>query len=135
MVLTTLRTITLPILGITAIFAIVAALVGGSDAAVGALTGGVLVSVFLSSSTSILESTTKANPELSLLVALSLFMGKVAVMLVLLAVFLNSDKVAEKVDSQWLGVTLLVTSLCTTVLQIRAYRRKRVLAYDLGEDN
>lgn len=131
--MTSVRAVALPVLAVTAVCVVVAAVVGGGDSAAGALVGGALVAVFLSSNTSILETTTKANPQLALLVAMTLFTGKVAVMLVLLAVFLNSDTVADHVDSTALGLTLLGTSLLSTVLQIVAYRNQRVPTYDLHD--
>jgi ATP synthase protein I len=130
-----LRAVALPVLVVTLVCVVVAAVVGGGDSAVGALIGGLLVAIFLSSNTSILETTTKANPQMALLIALTLFSGKVAVMLVLLAVFLNSDTVADHIDSKALGITLLVTSLLSTVLQIVAYRNQRVPTYDLGNSD
>lgn len=132
--MSTLRIVILPVLAITAVCAVVAGFLGGTDSVVGALVGGLMVSLFLSSSASILEPVTKKEPSLSLLVALTLFTGKVAVMLVLLAVFLNSDDLASKVDGRALGLTVLITSLCCTVLQIMQYRRRRIPAYDLSDD-
>ncbi|NRQ50068.1 hypothetical protein [Aeromicrobium stalagmiti] len=129
---TTIRSVVLPVLTVTVVAVVVAALVGGADSAVGALVGGLLVAVFLSSNTSVLETTTKANPQLALLVALTLFTGKVAVMLVLLAVFTSSDQVADHIDSKSLGLTLLAASLLSTVLQVVAYRNQRVPTYDLS---
>lgn len=130
----TVRAVVLPVLVITIVCAVVAGFVGGTDALVGALVGGVLVSVFLSASPSILEPATKANPSLSLLIALSLFGGKVAVLMVLLAVFVNSDSISDHVSSTALGITLLITSLASTALQISAYLRARVPTYDLGNN-
>lgn len=132
--MTTIRSVVLPILAVTAICVVVAAFLGGGDSAVGALVGGLLVAVFLSSNTSILETTTKANPQMALLVALTLFTGKVAIMMVLLAVFLNSDTIADHVNAQALGLTLLATSLVSTTLQIVAYRNRRLPTYDLGNN-
>lgn len=129
------RPVVLPVLGITVVCAVVAAYLGGADSCAGALVGGVLVSAFLSASPSILEPATKANPSLSMLIALALFGGKVAVLMVLLAVFVNVDSVSDHVESRALGITLLVASFASTALQIRAYLRTRVPTYDLGDND
>jgi hypothetical protein len=121
-VVSTFRGVVLPVLVVTV-------------ACLGALIGGVLVSIFLSASPAILEPATKANPSMSLLIALSLFGGKVAVLMVLLAVFVNIDSVSDHVDSTALGLTLLVTSMVSTGLQILAFTRARVPTYDLGNSS
>ncbi|EFQ83017.1 hypothetical protein HMPREF0063_12226 [Aeromicrobium marinum DSM 15272] len=131
--MSTLRSVILPVLLLTAVCAVVAGFVVGSAGVAGAAVGGGLVAVFLSSNGTILEPATKADPSLALLVSLALFTGKVAVVLVLLAVFLNSDSVAERFDGPSLGFTLLATSLTSTTLQVLQYRRRRVPTYDLGD--
>jgi hypothetical protein len=134
-VVSTFRGVVLPVLVATVVCAVVAGLVRGQEACIGALVGGVLVSIFLSASPAILEPATKANPSMSLLIALSLFGGKVAVLMVLLAVFVNIDSVSDHVDSTALGLTLLVTSMVSTGLQILAFTRARVPTYDLGNSS
>jgi hypothetical protein len=131
----TMRTVILPILALTLVCAVVAANIGGTDAFVGALVGGALVAIFLSASPSILEPATKANPSMSMLIALSLFGGKVAVLMVLLAVFVNIDSVSDHVDSKALGITLLIASFASTALQIRTFLHTRVPTYDLGNND
>lgn len=133
--MSTFRGVVLPVLVVTVVCAVVAGLVRGQEACFGALIGGVLVSIFLSASPAILEPATKANPSMSLLIALSLFGGKVAVLMVLLAVFVNIDSVSDHVDSTALGLTLLVTSMVSTALQILAFTRARVPTYDLGNSS
>lgn len=130
-----LRPVVLPVLLVTAVCAVIAAVVGGGDSFVGALIGGGLVSIFLGANPAILEPAAKASPATGMLAAMALFMGKVMVMIVLLAVFLNVDAVSDRVDPRALGFTLIVASLVSTALQARAFSRARVLAYDLGNSD
>jgi ATP synthase protein I len=125
----------LPVLAVTIVCAVVAAFVGGGDAFVGALVGGGLVSIFLRANPAILEPAARASPATGMLAAMAVFTGKVMIMVVLLAVFLNVEAVADRVDPKALGLTLIVASLASTALQVRVFSRARVLAYDLGNND
>lgn len=130
-----LRTMVLPVLVVTAVCAVVAGFVGGGDAVAGALVGGGLVAVFLRANPAILEPAAKASPATGMLTAMALFMGKVMILIVLLAIFVTVDSVSDRIDSRALGLTLLVTSMASTALQMRAFARSRVPTYDLGNSD
>ena len=131
----TLWPVVVPVLCLTVVCAVVAAFVSGSHAALGAALGGLLVTAFLSATPAILGPATKANPQASMLIALAVFGGKVTILMVLLAVFVSVDAVTDHIDSTALGVTLLITSVASTTLQILAYTRTRIPAYDLGNSD
>lgn len=133
--MSSLRSVFLPVLALTVVCAVVAAFIGGGDALVGALIGGGLVSVFLGANPAILAPAAEASPGTGMLAAMALFLGKVMIVVVLLAVFVNVDAVSERIDAKALGLTLLITSLASTSLKVRAFSRNRVPTYDLGNSD
>lgn len=131
--ITTLRTVVLPVLLITAVCALVAGLTAGAEGVLGAVVGGVVVCVFFTSSPAALGPITKISPHLSLLVAMTFFLTKVIALLALFTVLFDRDGVGSHLDAKALGGTVIVTTLAWTVFQILAARRVRVPLYDLGD--
>ena len=130
-----LRPVLLPVLGLTALCAVVAGLVDGWEAVLGAVLGGLVVILFLGSTPVVLSPLVKASATLSLPVALGFFTTKAIAMLVVLLLLFDVGGVAEHVDSRWFGIAAIAASLGWTVLQIRAFKRERVPTYDLGNDD
>ncbi|MCL3820112.1 hypothetical protein [Aeromicrobium wangtongii] len=131
--MTTLRTVVLPTLVVTALCAVVAGLSEGSDGVAGALVGGAIVCLFFVSSPAALGPITKVSPHLSLLVAMTFFLTKVIALLALFTVLFDRDGLGAHLDDRSLGGTVIVATLAWTFLQIRASKRTRIPTYDLDD--
>lgn len=132
-VMTTLRSVVLPVLVLTAVCAVVAGVSAGGEGVLGAVVGGVVVCVFFVSSPAALGPITKVSPHLSLLVAMTFFLTKIIALLALFTVLFDRDGLGSRLDAESLGGTVIVTTLAWTLLQIRAARRVRLPLYDLGD--
>ncbi|MRJ76735.1 hypothetical protein GEV29_09320 [Aeromicrobium sp. SMF47] len=131
--MTTLRTVVLPTLVVTALCAVVAGLREGGDGVAGALVGGVIVCLFFASSPAALGPVTKVSPHLSLIVAMMFFLTKVIALLALFSVLFDRDGVGAHLDGRSLGATVIVATLAWTFLQVRASQRARIPTYDLDD--
>jgi ATP synthase protein I len=126
------RSAIIPTLALTAVCAVVAGLVSGETGVYGAIVGGVIVCVFFASSPLALGPVTKVSPQSSVLVAMVFFLTKVVALVALFVVVLGPDGIGDHVDDAALGMTVIVTTLAWTALQIRAARHTRQPLYDLS---
>jgi ATP synthase protein I len=129
-----LRSTVVPVLVLTAVCAVVAGVRVGEQGAWGAVLGGLIVCGFFASSPAALGPVTKVSPHLSVLVALVFFVTKVVALLALFGVFLGPEGLGDRVNDSALGITVIVTTLAWTTLQIRAARHSRLPLYDLSGD-
>ena len=131
--MTLLRSSILPSLVVIVVCAAVAAFTVGTEGVWGALVGGVMVGVFFASSPIALRRITKVAPQLSLAVAMTFFLTKVIALVALMTVLLDPDGLGRHLDKRALGVTIIVTTLAWTFLQILASQRERLPLYDLRD--
>lgn len=129
-----LRPVLVPTAVVVALCVVAAAFIGGREAAAGAALGGVMVCLFCSSTPLLLNPVTKASPAASLPVSVLFFSAKVMVFMALAWILIDDDGIGRGFDLQAIGVTALITSLTWTILQIVAFRRQRVLVYDLSAE-
>ncbi|WP_374999809.1 hypothetical protein [Aeromicrobium sp. CTD01-1L150] len=126
-----LRAVVLPVGVVALVCAAVAAVLVGSDGALGAVLGGLLVVLFLASSPWMLGPVARRSPVLSMPFALALFATKIVAAVVVVYVLLDPEGAGRHVDARSIGVTVVVSSLSCTSLQIRAFLRNRTPTYDL----
>ncbi len=129
----TLAPIVLPITVLTAVCAGVAAFIAGGPGALGAALGGLVVVLFLGSTPVVLEPIVKANPQLSLGVAVAFFGTKAAAAVIALLLLFDVGGIARHIDSASFGISAAIVSMAWTLLQVQAFRTRRVPTYDLGE--
>jgi ATP synthase protein I len=119
--------------GLTVVCAVAAGALQGRQGVVGAFVGGAVVCAFFVSSPMALGPVTKVSPHLSLLVAMVFFVTKVVALVALFTVLLDRGGFGAELDRKSFGLTVIVTTIGWTFLQIRAARRQRVPLYDLGD--
>lgn len=128
-----------PIIWPVALVAVAAAVVGGvvrgGPGVLGALLAGVVIIAFLGSTPVVLNPIASSNPTLSLPVAVLFFMIKAFAAMAVLLLLFDVGGVAENVDRQVFGLTAAVCALVWTGLQALAFKRARVLTYDLNNDS
>lgn len=125
------RRVVLPCLVVVAVIAVVAAFVGGREAFLGALVGGVLVLAFLGSSPGLLDPLAKKNPMASLPIALGFFAVKAVVAIVVLAVLLDEDGIGRHLERQAVATAMVLTAGAWITLHLMTLRRSRTPIYDL----
>ena len=120
---------------VTIIGAVVATIVTGTDGALGALAGGVVVIAFLGSTPLLLKPVVRASTVLSPVAALGFFAIKGVAVVVLLVLLFDVGGVSDSVDRTSLGLTAMAVSFTWTAAQTLAFRRDRTPTYDLdGND-
>ncbi len=110
-----------------------AAIVAGSEGALGAAVGGALAIAFFASTPAVLGPMTRVTPGMSLLVALMFFATKMLGLLAVLVVLLDPDVLGLRLDEAALGASVLAVALTVTVGRVVAHRSNRQLLYDLSE--
>jgi ATP synthase protein I len=121
------------VLGVVLVCSVVAGVAEGRDGVLAALVGGAVVCAFFVSSPLALGPVTKVSPHLSLLVAMVFFVTKVVALVAVFTVLLDRGGLGAQLDRKSFGLTVIVTAVGWTFLQIRAARRQRVPLYDLGD--
>jgi ATP synthase protein I len=115
--------------GVAVVAVLAAVLVGGGEAAVGALIGAAMTLVVLSTGTWAVLRVAAVSPMASLLAALVVFTAQGGVLLVVLAV-LSAVTDGRQVDGAALAV-IAVTVAWTTLFLLRA-RKERIPLFDLS---
>ncbi|MCW2840463.1 MAG: hypothetical protein JWR55_1946 [Aeromicrobium sp.] len=123
--------IALPVLGVTALVAVVFGVTDGLEGVLGAALGGAVVIVFLGSTPVVLTPLVRASAALSLPVALTFLATKSVAVLVVLVLLFDVGGAARHVDSTAFGIAAIAASLAWTLLQVVAYRNDRIPTYDL----
>ncbi|WP_156464654.1 hypothetical protein [Aeromicrobium sp. Root495] len=117
---------------VTAVGAVLGALLEGRDGLLGALVGGVVVVAFLGSTPLLLTPAVEASTMLSPASALGFFFLKAVAVVGLLVVLFDVGGAAGQVDRRTLGLTAIAVSLVWTAAQVVAFRKDRTPIYDLG---
>jgi len=110
---------------------LVAWLVQGTPGLWGAVVGVAIVWASSAISLLALGATRRLDPSTTMLVALVVHTGKVAVILVGLVVVASIGLLDERIDRWSLAATIVVLSLTWTTAELAAYLRTRQPTYDL----
>lgn len=105
----------------------------GWPGVLGALLAGIVVVAFLGSTPLVMNPVARSSPALSLPAAVLFFLVKAFAAMAVLLLLFDVGGVAEHVDRRAFGLSAVVCSLVWTALQVRAFRRRRVLTYDLDD--
>ena len=117
-----LRLLVAPTAAIGAVAVTAAALVRGASAGLGAVLGVAIVVGFFSVSHIVLGRVLARSPELAMSAALALYLFKIIVLFVLLAVFRH----ASGFDGKAFGLTVLVCTVTWTLAEVLVHARRRV---------
>lgn len=128
-----LRVALLPSVAVSAVCVALGAWVAGQTGFWGSLLGAGLVLVFFSMSLVALGATTHLDPTLTLLIALALYTVKIIALAVAFVALNGAGLLGDPFDRTALGVTVIVSTLVWTVLEIVASVKHREPLYDLGE--
>ncbi|MFY0406303.1 hypothetical protein ACI6PP_04775 [Solicola sp. PLA-1-18] len=123
-----------PTLVVSAVCVVVATLSAGASGLWGSLLGAGLVVVFFTVSLVVLGAARGVAPSLVLVLALSLYVGKVAALLLAFVALTQAGVLGDQLDRTSLGVTVIVATLAWTVGEIVASVKQREPLYDLGEE-
>jgi len=110
---------------------VLGALLGGSAAAYGALTGTLLAVVVLGLGTFTVDAVAGLMPSASLLVALLTYVLQVVLLAVAFGVLTSSGLLDDTLDRRWLAAAVIVGVLAWLVAQIRLTTKARIPVYDL----
>lgn len=116
---------------VTLVGAVVATVIAGTDGALGALVGGVVVVAFLGSTPLLLRPVVRASTTFSPVAALGFFTVKAVAVVALLVILFDLGGVSDQVDRTALGLTAMAVSLGWTAAQTVVFRRDRTPTYDL----
>ena len=108
------------------IAAVIGGLLSGADGAVGAAVATVLVLAFFSVGQAVLGSVLRNNPELALTVALTIYLVKIGVLLVIIMVFADTTAFDTKV----FAATVVACTLAWTVAEVWIFGRTKVLVVE-----
>lgn len=111
----------------------VAAVVGGSDAAWGALVGTALVVAVFGFGTFTVNAVAALLPAASLLVAVLTYTLQVVAMALVFVALSNSGLLDGTIDRNWLGGTVIGGTLVWLVVQVMLSTSRRIPIYDLPE--
>lgn len=113
------------------VLVVIAAFVGGSPAAYGALGGTLLVVAVLGLGAGSVSVVARAMPAASLVFALLTYTLQVAVMGAVLVALTRSGLLEDTLDRRWLGAAVIVGTLAWLIAQIVLSTKVRIPAYDL----
>jgi ATP synthase protein I len=125
------RAAVLPGLVAGIVVALVALMVEGAAGLWGALAGAVLVTAFFGSGQLVLRAFKQIEPMFLMAIALMTYALQVVVLIVLYAVFANSDVSEDQFSTKAFGVAVLVSTAVWIVALIRAAKRERIPLYEL----
>lgn len=117
-----LRSLALPTAALGAVAIAVASSTRGGHGAIGATVGAAIVIGFFSLSHIVLGRVLAKSPELAMSAALALYLFKIIVLFLLLALFRNADGFDGKV----FGLTVLACTLAWTIAEVFVHARRRV---------
>jgi ATP synthase protein I len=126
-----LRGAFLPTVAVGPVAVVVAAIVGGGKAALGAALGFVIALAFFALGLVVMRKLDSAADPLRFLAsALAVFMGQMIFLLVVIIALQN----ATWLDGTAFGVTVLAVALVWQVFQVIAFVRSRRLAFDAPQE-
>ena len=117
-----LRLLATPTVAVGAAAVTAAAVLRGGSAALGAVLGVAIVVGFFSVSHIVLGRVLARSPELAMSAALALYLFKIIVLFVLLALFRH----ASGFDGKVFGLTVLVCTVAWTMAEVLVHARRRV---------
>lgn len=118
-----LRRAAVATLAVGVIAAIIGTVVAGSKGLIAAVLGTVIVIVFFTAGQALLSRVLKNHPESALMVAMGIYLGKIAVLLVLLLVLQDATFFAPKV----FAATIVAGTLAWTFVELWAYSHTQAL--------
>ncbi|MDF9715469.1 hypothetical protein INN71_04420 [Nocardioides sp. ChNu-153] len=122
-----------PVAGLAVLLAVVGGLVQGADAALGALVGGALLLVVLTTSTAIVAVLSSWVSGSLMLLAMLTYTLNVLLVLVALAALAASGATDGPLSARWLGGAVVLGAVAWSVVQVVVTTRLRVPLYDLPE--
>jgi|LauGreSuBDMM15SN_2_FD.fasta_scaffold167009_2 ATP synthase protein I len=102
---------------------IIAAVLSGGSAALGAFLGTALVIVFFSVGQFALGSVLRNNPQMALTMALTIYLVKIGVLLLILVLFADTTAF----DTKTFALAILVCTLVWTVMEVWIFGTTKVL--------
>ena len=105
------------------IVVIIAAVMSGGSAALGAFLGTALVIVFFSVGQFALGSVLRNNPQMALTMALTIYLVKIGVLLLILVLFADTTAF----DTKTFALAILVCTLVWTVMEVWIFGTTKVL--------
>jgi ATP synthase protein I len=118
-----LRRAAVATLAVGVIATIIGTVVAGSKGLIAGVLGTVIVIVFFTAGQALLSRVLKNHPESALMVAMGIYLGKIAVLLVLLLVLQDATFFAPKV----FAATIVAGTLAWTFVELWAYSHTQVL--------
>lgn len=120
----------LSVVVVVALTTLVAALVSGSDGALGALVGGLMTFGFVVFGSFVVETATRVAPQTAMMMALLTYTLQVSLVALLFVVLTSSGLVGTSLSAGWLAVGVVGATVAWTLAQLLAASRARILAYD-----
>lgn len=105
------------------IVVVISGIVAGSSGAVGAILGTILVIVFFSVGQFVLGAVLKSNPQMALTMALTLYLVKVGVLLLIIILFADTTLFNTKT----FAAAILTGTLVWTVVEVWIFGTSKVL--------
>ncbi len=105
------------------IVVVISAVIAGSTGAVGAILGTILVVVFFSVGQFALGAVLKSNPQMALTMALTLYLVKVGVLLLIIVLFADTTLF----DTKTFAAAILTGTLVWTVVEVWIFGTSKVL--------
>jgi ATP synthase protein I len=102
---------------------VISGIVAGSSGAVGAILGTILVIVFFSVGQFVLGAVLKSNPQMALTMALTLYLVKVGVLLLIIILFADTTLFNTKT----FAAAILTGTLVWTVVEVWIFGTSKVL--------
>ena len=101
----------------------ISAIVAGSSGALGAVLGTILVIAFFSIGQFVLGAVLKSNPQMALTMALTLYLVKVGVLLLIIVLFAGTTAF----DTKTFAAAILTGTLVWTVMEVWIFSTTKVL--------
>lgn len=105
---------------------VISSWVGGSSAAIGAVLGTALVVVFFSVGQVALGAVLRSNPQMALTMALTLYLVKIGVLLLIIVLFADTTAF----DTKAFAAAILTGTLVWTLLEVWIFGTTKVLYVD-----
>ena len=105
---------------------VISGIVAGSSGAVGAILGTILVIVFFSVGQFVLGAVLKSNPHMALTMALTLYLVKVGVLLLIIILFADTTLF----DTKTFAAAILTGTMVWTVAEVWIFGTSKVLYVD-----
>jgi ATP synthase protein I len=105
---------------------VISGIVAGSSGAVGAILGTILVIVFFSVGQFVLGAVLKSNPHMALTMALTLYLVKVGVLLLIIILFADTTLF----DTKTFAAAILTGTMVWTVVEVWIFGTSKVLYVD-----